>query len=220
VVGRVPRVAGVAGEALLADGPTAAVALDADAPGTGVPGELWITGPAGLEGRLGSAPFDALTLQSRRAVERGLRRDPAARGTLIALGAAGLASLLLALIALVTSLLADLRDERGELFDLEVQGLGPRRLRRHLLLRSAAIAWIGLAGGVALAAVLTPLVVRSVAATAGALAPDPPLFLSIDWLQLVATVAAAAVVLPALAGAVLAARFRREAVGRVAEAAG
>ena len=217
VVGTVARLGSVDGAALLADGPTLSAALDGDQPGTGVPQEIWVSGPAGLEAALQRSPLDLLQLTSRAALERGLRSEPAARGTLIALAAAGLAGLLLALLALGSALLSDLRDERGELFDLEAQGLGPRRLRAHLRLRSLLVAAAGLLGGLLVAAVLATLVVRTVAATAGGLAPQPPLGLGLAWPELAGAVAAFAVASLLVVQLTARRAFRGEAPGRVVE---
>ena len=217
VVGTLPRVRGVEGDAAVADEATLATVLNADAPGTAVPGEIWVSGPAGLAAALRTSPLDLLDLASRRAVEHELRAEPAARGTLAALTTAGLVGLLLALLALGSSLAADLRDDRGELFDLEAQGLGPRRLRAHLRLRALIVAAAGLLGGCALAAALGTLVVRTVAATAGARAPQPPLVLSLAWPELVGAAAGFAVLAAAVVWLALAGTFRQAAPERVIE---
>ena len=70
------------------------------------------------------APFAQLGVASREAREHELRHDPIARGSLDALAALGLVALALALLGLLLVAVGDLRDERGELLDLEAQGVG------------------------------------------------------------------------------------------------
>jgi hypothetical protein len=85
---------------------------------------------------------------------------------------------------------ADLRDERGELFDLEAQGARPSGLRQHVRLRSGGVLALGVVGGVALAAVLSVLVVAVGRVTANGRLPEPPLLLDVDWRLLLAGLAA------------------------------
>ncbi len=74
----------------------------------------------------------------------------------------GIVALALSAVGLLLTLVGDLRDESGELFDLEAQGATPRDLRRHLLLRAAIVAGLGLFGGVAAGAIVSALVVAVV----------------------------------------------------------
>ena len=97
------------------------------------------------------------------------------------------------------------------------QRLFARGFTRRRLLTTASVAGAGLAGGIALAAGLSLLVVRSVAATAGARAPQPPLALSLDWPQLAGAVAGFAALAVALVWLALAGTVRRAAPGRVVE---
>ena len=83
--------------------------------------------------------------------------------------------------AILLGVVGDRRDETGELFDLEAQGVTPAELRRHLLLRALVVAVVGIAAGVAAGAVVSALVVAVVSVTAGAGSPLPPLTLSFDW---------------------------------------
>ena len=50
---------------------------------------------------------------------------------------------MLAAVGLLLTVVGDLRDESGELYDLEAQGATPRDLRRHVLLRAAIVAVLG-----------------------------------------------------------------------------
>ena len=155
--------------------------------------------------------------QSRAETLRSLQNDPLARGVLLTLAGTAVVALLLALVGLLLAIVADVRDDRGELFDLEAQGAAPSTLRAHLRLRALLVAGFGIAGGLALGAVLSALVVALVSVTATAAEPEPPLRLSLD-LGLVALAALAYVLLAALlvAGAT---SLRGRAPARAAETA-
>ena len=151
VVATLRRAPTVDGNVVLADESTAATALTADSPGAGAASEVWIDAPSGSEGQLETAlarpPFDALQMTFHRRVLDDLRSEPLARGTLITLTAGAATALAVALAGVLLGLLSDLRDERGELFDLEAQGAEPATLRRHLRLRTALVAAVGVIGG-------------------------------------------------------------------------
>ena len=195
---------------VLADEELLFVARNASDPGAAVSNEIWLgsrsgSGAAQLERALTTAPFDVLAVESRAELESDLRGDPLARGSLVTLATAAAASLALALIGILLLLTSDARDENRELFDLEAQGVAPAMLRRHLRIRGLIVAALGLAGGLATAAILATLVIDLVALTANATAPAPPLVLGIDW----ALVAAFAALYALLAGALIAAVTRR-----------
>jgi hypothetical protein len=185
-------------EFILGDERTVSTAMDADAPGTGTPGEMWLAVPRERAGRveraLSQPPFSQLQRSSRRALYERAHADPLSRGLEIMLGAAALLALVLALIGLWASLLSDLRDERDTFFDLEAQGAGPETLRRHLRIRALVLLAFGLAGGMLLGLVLTRLVVSVVHVTGAATEPIPPLVLDAGF-------GAVAVALVALLGA-------------------
>jgi hypothetical protein len=186
----------VSGDLLLADEGVLSTALDAPEPGLGRPSEVWIGAPTGeraaVADRLRRPPSDVLAIASRGGLERALRANPLARGALIALEATALVALALALLGVVLAVVTDLRDERGELLDLEAQGMEPTGLRRHVRLRALALLLAGLAGGVVTAALLSRLVESLVAVTASGEVPVPALVLHANWLLLVASVAAVA----------------------------
>jgi len=202
----------VDGDAVVADLPTWLLAANTTAPGTTVASELWLDAPPAAAARLARAPFDALDVTSERATEAGLRGDPLARGALALLLAAAVVGLVLAAVGLLLTVIGDLRDESGELFDLEAQGASPADVRRHLLLRAAVVAALGLAGGLAAGAVVSALVVAVVAVTAGAGVPLPPLQLVFGWKLVAAAVALVAIV--SVAGALAATRLAYDRVGR------
>jgi hypothetical protein len=180
---------------VIADESRLATALDARLPGTGTPGELWLSGPPQAEQELRRPPFAELDLASRRAIERSLAGDPLARGLELTLGVAALAALALAAIGLWLALVSELRDERGELFDLEAQGVSPDTLRTQFRLRTAILVALGVLGGALLGLLLSRLVVTLVRVSAAAESAQPPLRFEPAW-------AAAAAGLGALAVAV------------------
>jgi hypothetical protein len=170
---------------VIADESALATALNAQLPGRGDPLEVWISAPAGDQARVAAAlaapPFASLDVASRRATEDQLASDPLARAIEIALTAAAISGLALAILGFIVALVSDLRDERGEFFDLEAQGVAPAVLRRQFQLRSLALVVVGAAGGVALGLVLSRLVVALVQVSAANGAPDPPLRLVPAW---------------------------------------
>jgi hypothetical protein len=210
VVGRVGRVPGVDGQAVVGDGEALAAAVNLERPGAGRINEVWLRLPeagdrTGVDRLLAAKPFNVLTIESRHALEADARRDPIAHGTLLALAVAAAVALGLALAGILLTVLGDLRDDSGELLDLEAQGASPSLLRRVVRLRALTVAGAGLVAGalagLALAAVVTDLV----GLTARATSPEPPLALDVDG----AVVAAAVLLyLVAAAGLILLATRR------------
>jgi hypothetical protein len=202
---------------VVADRGTLATALDAQLPGLGSTDELWLDAPPAAARTLSHPPYDLLDVRSQRRVERELAADPLARGALIVLAGTAIVALCLAVVGLLLGLVGDIRDERGELFDLESQGATPRLLRRHLRLRTVAVAGFGAAGGIAAGIALSALVLDLVRVTANLASPQPPLVLVVDW-RLVALGAAGYVALAA--GAIAATTwvgFRARSAGRFQE---
>ena len=213
VVGVVRNMPSVDGDVVVADRSWWFAAANAASPGSAVPSEVWLDGlRPGASRRLASAPFDALSVTSQRAVYARLRTDPLALGTLDLLTAAAVVGLVLAAIGVVLGVVGDMRDESGELFDLEAQGAGPADVRRHLLLRAAVVSAVGVAGGLVAGLIVGALVVAVVTVTAGAGTPLPPLARVVDWPLVIAALAVVG------AGAALAAfaatRSAFERIGR------
>jgi hypothetical protein len=209
----------VSGDFVVADEDRVDTALNAAVPGSALADEAWVAGPASLGPQLAKAAPVPVRVASRRALEADLRADPLARGSLLVLAAAAVVALALSLIGLALMLAVDLRDETGELFDLETQGVGPARLRRHVRLRTLTVAAAGLAGGLAIGAALTLSVLEALAVSANSTEPVPPLALELDWAVLAA--GCAVFVALALAAAALLTRtaFRARAATRLPEAA-
>jgi hypothetical protein len=141
---------------------------------------MWIAGPtpqrvAEVRSALGQAPFRFADVTARADLLAEREGDPLAQAIVWALVVAALAGLALSVGALVLGAVTDLRDERGELADLEAQGIPPSQLRWHALARTAWLAigggLAGLAAGLALAVILT----GALAIDAEGRPPIPPL---------------------------------------------
>ena len=212
------------GDFAVVDHDSLVTALNTERPGAGFTNEIWVRAREGdadqLAARLRAPPFDVLELESRRSLERELRREPIARASLVMLAGSAVVALVLALVGLALGALSELRDERGELFDLEAQGLGPRTLRRQVRVRAGTVVVFGLVGAAATGVALSLLVVRFVRLTASATAAEPPLVLTISWPVVgvaLATVLCASIF---LVGGATAAAFRGSAAPRYGERAG
>jgi hypothetical protein len=221
IVGILSRFPSVDGDAVVADRETAGTLLDTRSPGLGTTDELWLNVPVAKDAAtahaLGRAPFTQLTVESRSATLARLQADPLGRGALLTLAGTAAVALLLALLGLLLAVVADVRDDRGELFDLEAQGAAPSTIRAHLRLRALLVAVFGIAGGIALGAVLSTLVISLVAVTAGATEPEPPLRLALDLPLLAAAAAGYVLIAAAIVG--FATRTRGRAPARAAEVA-
>lgn len=171
------------GDFVVADLPTWLVAANTAEPGVAVPTELWTRR---------KPPTLPLQVTSQRAQERQLRDDAIARGSIALLLVVAAVGLVLAVAGLVLTVLGDRTDERASLTDLSVQGVAPRGLRRHLLLRAGVLGTLGIAGGVGAGALVGTLVVAVVTVTAGAQSALPPLALVFDWPLVAAALACVA----------------------------
>ncbi|MDX6547251.1 MAG: hypothetical protein QOG33_801 [Gaiellales bacterium] len=203
---------------VVADERTLATALTADAPGSADPGEVWLGGlddrGAGAARALRQPPFDALDVHTRAAAEDLLRNDPLARGITLTLWAAAAVALALAIAGLMLAIAGSLRDERGDLHDLEVQGVAPATLRAQLRLRAAALAIAGVAGGLVVGLLLAASTVALVALAAGATSPQPPLVLDPGWRELALALGGFALVSALAVAAVTAGAFRERTAHR------
>jgi ABC-type antimicrobial peptide transport system permease subunit len=142
-----------------------------------------------------------LSATTRTELEKDARRDPLARGTLLALSAAAVIALLLAASGLALAVRSDLRDDRGELYDLEAQGASPRLLRRVVRFRALALSVAGLVAGAVVGVGLVALVTRVVAVTARGGAAEPPLAATLDPVVVVSGGAAFVLLAVILVGA-------------------
>ena len=170
------------------------IALAAAVPGAGRPSEMWIgvSDPARLpavRSALAEEPFRFAEVTARSDLVAEREGDPLSRAIVWALVVAALSGLALSIGGLLLGTVTDLRDERGELADLEAQGVAPTALRWHVLARTAWLAGGGVLAGVAVGVVLTVVVTGALALTAEGEAPIPPLDIVIPVGAIVAIVA-------------------------------
>jgi hypothetical protein len=166
------------------------VALASAVPGAGRPSEMWIAAPsperlAETRAALGDPPFRFASVTARADLVAARSGDPLSQGIVWALVVAAVAGLILSVGGLVLGAVTDLRDERGELADLEVQGVAPSALRRHVVARSAWLAIAGTTAGLVVGTLLAIVVTGTLALDAEGLAPIPPLPVIVPVLPLV-----------------------------------
>ncbi len=180
VAARFPTIHHDEGEFVVAEQSQLATALDADAPGTGAAQELWLAAPAGAATRIAerARPFE---VDSRRSLQRRLEHDPLARATEATLAAAAIVALALAALGFWVAVTSELRDERGELFDLEAQGVAPATLRQHLRIRGAILLVLGALCGAVLGLALSVFVASLVRVSSTSEAPELPLRVEPAW---------------------------------------
>jgi hypothetical protein len=204
VAGVVERFPGVSGDVVVGDRSALRTALNTAAPGAARENEAWLSV---AEGRLDAVrdafsrpPLHVLAVTVREDLEADARRDPLARGTLLALAAAAFLALVLGALGLALAVRSDLRDERGELYELEAQGASPSLLRRVVRSRAVAISLVGLLAGTVTGLVLVGLVAKVVSVTARGGLAEPPLAATVDPLVVAAGVAAYAALAAMLVG--------------------
>ena len=204
VAGVVERFPGTSGDVVVGDRGALATAINAAAPGSARENEVWLdlagTSTDAVESAFSQRPFDVLATTTRAELEADARRDPLARGTLLALGAAALLALALAAVGLALAVRSDLRDDQGELYELEALGAPPSLLRRVVRSRALAVALAGLLAGILVGLVLVRLVTRMVSVTARGGFAEPPLVATVDVAVVVAGIAAFALVSVLLVG--------------------
>ena len=219
VVATARRFPSVSGDFVVADQSRLETALNAAVPGSALPDEAWVEGAPGLTQRLARAAPGPVRITSRRARESELRTDPLARGSLLVLAAAAVVALALSLGGLALTVAVDLRDEAGELFDLEAQGMGPAALRNQVRLRAGAVLLAGLVGGLVIGTALTLVVLKSLAVSANSTEPVPPLVLAPDWRTLAVGCGLFVVLTLVVVALLTRAAFRGQGAMRTAEVA-
>jgi len=213
------RFPSVSGDFVVADRSRLETALNAAVPGSALADEAWVEGAPGLAERLAGEATSPVRITSRRARETELRADPLARGSLLVLAAAAVVALALSLGGLALTVAVDLRDEAGELFDLETQGMGPVALRRQVRLRAGAVLLAGLVGGLVIGAALVLAVLKALAVSANSTEPVPPLVLAPDWRTLAVGCGLFVLLTLVVVGLLTRAAFREEGAMPTAEAA-
>jgi hypothetical protein len=193
VAGVVDRFPTASGEVVVGDRTALQTAIDTAAPGAAPENEVWLDtsrDATELAAALALPPYRALDAVTRSELESEARRDPLARGTLLALAASALVALVLAAVGLALAVRSDLRDDRGEHYDLESQGAAPSFLRQVVRSRALVLSLVGLVAGALTGLVLLGLVTRVVTVTARGLAPEPPLVADVDPLVVLVGLAA------------------------------
>jgi hypothetical protein len=170
----------------------------------GRPSEMWMSAPtaerlAEVREALGDPPFRFAEVTARTDLVAERAADPLSQAIVWALVAAALAGLVLSVGGLVLGAITDLRDERGELADLEAQGVPPSALRWHALARTALLAIGGLLAGLLAGVALAYIAVGALAIDAEGRVPIPPLSVVLPALPILGVVA---VVLLIVLGAV------------------
>jgi hypothetical protein len=171
------------------------IALDAALPGAARPSEIWLDIAGGLResdvrSALGRSPFRFPAITARTDLIAAQSGDPLSQAIVWALVAAALAGLVLSVGGVLLGVVTDLRDERGELADLEAQGVSPATLRHHALAKTMWLAGGGVAAGVAAGVALTVAVTSALAIGATGAEPIPPLAIVIPLAETLSIVAA------------------------------
>lgn len=187
------------GSVMVDEGPLF-LALNGAGPGAGVPDAALLrtsddATAAAVVKRLGEAPFPPLSIQSRLAIEDARANDPFAIGVVWALLVGALAGLGLSLAGIVLAASARLRDERGDLGELEEQGLAPAALEMLTVLQTIVLAIAGIVVGSVVGLGLGWLAAASLAVTPNGAEPVPPLIPVAPWLTIGALALGVVVVL-------------------------
>ena len=175
------------------------VAVASAVPGSGRPSEMWLAVPdaqrqAEVRAALAKPPFRFAQVASRSDLIAQSAGDPLTQAIVWAQVVAALAGLTLSVGALLMGAMTDLRDERGELADLEAQGVPPSSLRWHALARTAWLAIGGTIAGLLAGLALAITVTGALAIDAEGRLPIPPLVVQLPPLQILAVVVAVLVV--------------------------
>lgn len=194
------------------------VAVASAVPGSGRPSEMWVSVPdpqrqADVRAALAKPPFRFAQVAARSDLIAAQAADPLSQAIVWAQVVAALAGLTLSIGALVMGAVTDLRDERGELADLEAQGVPPSALRWHALARTAWLAIggsiAGLIAGVGLAVVVT----GALAIDAQGNLPIPPLQVVLPPLEIAAVVGGVLAVVLGSVGLLAARTYGRATLG-------
>ena len=156
------------------------VALDAALPGVARPSEMWLrisdaAREADVRAAIGLSPFRFPAITARGDLVAAQSGDPLSQAIVWALIATAAAGLALSVGGVLLGAVTDLRDERGELADLETQGVSPATLRWHALAKTSWLAGGGAIAGVLVGIVLTVAVTSALAIGATGAEPIPPL---------------------------------------------
>ena len=151
---------------------------------------MWLaTGSAArtaeVRAALAADPFRFATITDRAALVAERANDPLSQSVAWALVMAGLAGLVLSILGVILGAATDLRDERGELADLETQGVPPSGLEALVIARTAWLVIGGAIAGLAVGVVMTAVVTSALAVTAEGALPIPPFRVVVPILPIV-----------------------------------
>jgi hypothetical protein len=156
------------------------LALGSALPAGSRPTEMWLGIPDAdrlptIQAALAEPPFRFAQVTSREAHAAERSSDPLSQAIVWTLVLAAVAGLVLSVGGLILGAQTDLRDERGELADLEAQGVAPSDLRRRSIARAAWLLVGGSTAGLVVGLVLTFVVTEALSVTAEGTVPVPPL---------------------------------------------
>jgi FtsX-like permease family protein len=194
------------------------VALASAVPGSGRPSEMWLRVPdpqrqADVRAALAKPPFRFAQVTARSDLVAQQTSDPLTQAIVWAQIVAALAGLTLSVGALVMGAMTDLRDERGELADLEAQGVPPSALRWHALARTAWLAIGGCIAGLVAGLALAVTVTGALAIDAQGRLPIPPLIVVLPPLQIAAVVLGVLVIVLGTVAVLAARTYGRSTLG-------
>ena len=194
------------------------VAVASAVPGSGRPSEMWLSVPdpqrqAEVRAALAKPPFRFTQVAARSDLVAVQAADPLSQAIVWAQVVAALAGLTLSIGALVMGAVTDLRDERGELADLEAQGVPPSALRWHALARTAWLAIGGSIAGLIAGVGLAVLVTGALAIDAQGNLPIPPLQVVLPPLEIAAEVGGVLAVVLGSVGLLAARTYGRATLG-------
>ncbi len=194
------------------------VAVAYAVPGSGRPSEMWLSVPdparqAEVRTALATPPFRFAQVASRSDLVAEGAADPLSQAIVWAQVVAALAGLTLSIAALVIGAITDLRDERGELADLEAQGVPPSSLRWHALARSAWLAIGGSIAGLVAGLALAVFVTGALSIDARGQSPIPPLVVVLPPLEIAMVVGGVLVVVLGSVALLAARTFGRATLG-------
>jgi hypothetical protein len=194
------------------------VALASAVPGSGRPSEMWLSVPdpkrqAEVRAALAKPPFRFAQVTARSDLVAQQAGDPLTQAIVWAQIVAALAGLTLSIGALVMGAITDLRDERGELADLEAQGVPPSALRWHALARTAWLAIGGCVAGLVAGLALAVTVTGALAIDAEGRLPIPPLVVALPPLQIGAVVVGVLVIVLGTVAVLAARTYGRSTLG-------
>jgi hypothetical protein len=171
------------GDVVVADRGTVATAINATSPGPPFYNEVWIDDPAprNVARELERSRFRVLDVTSREALATASTSSTVARAARLLLAAGAFAGLVLTLLGVALASTTELRRRRGELLDLEAQGMEPRALAAFVRLRILLVSCVGACVALAAGIVMSLLVVETVRIALGDSTPDPPLVLDLEW---------------------------------------